>query len=187
MIHWNYLLSLEQDIIRIADYIEFSEDNYYTYSVELLKLNLAIGSEIDIVMKLLCEAYSPNDKFDSIKDYKTCINQYLPELIHDNVSVPRFNLQFIPFFEVNEIIKDGYKSPFWWNDYNRVKHHRDTNYQKANLKNLLYSFSGLLLTNLYLIVKANQLNDYKDLYLHINGSPKLFDIGEKYKRSVLVM
>ena len=186
MIHWNYLLALEQDIIRVADYIELSEDNFNTYSVELLKLNLSIGSEIDVVLKLLCEAYSPDEKYSSIKDYKNCINQRIPGLIIESISIPRYNLEFKPFKEIDTVTSDGYKSPFWWQDYNRIKHHRNSDYQKANLKNVLYSFAGLLLANLYLIVTLNQLKNIKDLYKHIHGSTKLFDIGEKYKMSMLI-
>lgn len=184
--HWNYLLSVEKDIIKLSDYIEFSENNFSTYSVELLKLNLSIGAEIDIVLKLLCEAYLPQKKYSSIKDYKFCINEHITSLLHDSVSIPRYGLEFSPFSEINLVQADGYKSPFWWNDYNRIKHHRDVDYHKANLKNMLYSYSALLLANLYLIVKTNQLDDRKDLFQHVNGSPELFDIGEKYKRRVLV-
>ncbi|MBP0612325.1 hypothetical protein J8J42_04600 [Chryseobacterium sp. cx-311] len=186
MIHWNYLLALEQDIIRVADYIELSEDNFNTYSVELLKLNLSIGSEIDVVLKLLCEAYSPQEKFSSIKDYKNCINDRMPDLIIESTSIPRYNLEFRPFNEIGIDTHDGYHSPSWWQDYNRIKHHRNSDYKKANLKNVLYSFSALLLANLYLVVKLNQLKNIKDLYKHVNGFPKLFDIGEKYKMSMLI-
>lgn len=186
MIHWNYLLVLEQDIIRVSNYIELSEENFNAYSVELLKLNLSIGSEIDVVLKLLCEAYSPEEKFNSIKDYKKCINERMPDLINDSISIPRYSLEFKPFNELSILISEGYQSPFWWEDYNRIKHHRYSDYKKANVKNVLYSYAALLLANLYLVVKLNQLKDTKDLYKHIHGSPKLFDIGEKYKRSMLV-
>ena len=186
MIHWNYLLALEKDIIAISDYIELSEENFNAYSVKLLKLNLSIGSEIDVVLKLLCEAYSPHKKLSSIKDYKDCIHQNMPDLITDSISIPRYNLDFKPFNKIGIKISDGYQSPTWWQDYNRIKHHRYSDYNKANLKNALNSYAALLLANLYLVVKLNQLNDTKDVHKHVQGSPKLFDIGNKYKRSILV-
>ncbi len=58
---------------------------------------------------------------------------------------------------------DNSKSPFWWNDYNFVKHARTSrddsgvlNFSKANLKNVVYSLSALyLLERLYMEKKYN--------------------------------
>src|SRR5690606_20865020 len=126
------------------------------------------------------------EKFSSIKDYKNCINERMPDLIIESISIPRYSLEFQPFNEIGILTHEGYQSPSWWQDYNRIKHHRNSDYKKANLKNVLYSYAALLLANLYLVVKLNQLQDTKDLYKHVHGSPRLFDIGKKYKRNMLV-
>lgn len=184
MIHWNYLLSLEQDIIRLSNYIEFADKNFDTYSIELLKLNLAIGSEIDVVMKLLCKSYFPEKKFSTIKDYKLFINDNLTEIISETILIPRYDIVLRPFEEMGILEKGIYKNPFWWENYNSMKHRRDLEYTKANLKNLIYSFGALVIINLYRIIKIKGIKDLRDLYNHVE-SLSLYDIGDKYRIQIL--
>lgn len=40
-------------------------------------------------------------------------------------------------------------NPFWWQSYNRVKHHRNEHYNEANLKNAMYAVAGLFAIVLY--------------------------------------
>ncbi len=40
--------------------------------------------------------------------------------------------------------------PLWWTAYNKTKHHRNTHYQQANLKNALNAVAGLFVASLYL-------------------------------------
>jgi hypothetical protein len=183
-IHWNYLHSLEQDIIRLSNYIEFAEENFNTYSIELLKLNLAIGSEIDVVLKLLCKSYYPERNFETIKDYKIFINENLPEIISESIAIPRYDLEFKPMEEIGIFEEGKYNSPFWWENYNSMKHRRDSEYSKANLKNLVYSFGALILINLYLILKIKNINDLRDLFNHVE-SLSLYDLGDKYRIEIL--
>lgn len=184
MIHWNYLQSLEQDIIRLSNYIEFNEENFKTYSIELLKLNLAIGAEIDVVMKLLCKAYYPERNYITIKDYKIFINENLPEIISESISIPRYDLEFKPLEEIRILQGENYHSPFWWDSYNSIKHRRDSEYSKANLKNLIYSFGALILINLYRIIKTKNIIDLRELYNHVEGL-SLYDLGDKYKFQII--
>lgn len=53
-VHWNYYIALEQDLSKVSRFIEFSEDNFETYSIELAHLLLAASSEVDVVLKSLC-------------------------------------------------------------------------------------------------------------------------------------
>jgi len=54
-IHWRQFLALEEELMQVARYIEFSEDNFNTYSIELASLLLGAGSEIDVVAKQICK------------------------------------------------------------------------------------------------------------------------------------
>jgi len=72
-IHWPYYLSLESDVDKLSRYIEFTEDNYSTYSVELVRIFLSICSEVDVVMKELCAITSPNSSASNIGAYKKII------------------------------------------------------------------------------------------------------------------
>jgi hypothetical protein len=59
-IYWNYFLALERDLEIVSRYVEFTEDNYPVYSIELAHLLLAAASEIDTVAKLTCAIIAPN-------------------------------------------------------------------------------------------------------------------------------
>ena len=56
-VHWNYFIALEQDLIKVSRFIEFSQENFNTYSIELAHLLLATSSEIDVVLKALCNRW----------------------------------------------------------------------------------------------------------------------------------
>jgi hypothetical protein len=60
--------------------------------------------------------------------------------------LPRFGLTLTPWDEWTK--PNGV--PFWWNAYNKIKHHRDSDYHKAALKNALNSVAGLFVMVPYL-------------------------------------
>jgi len=51
LLHWNYFLALEHDLDQASRFIEFSEQNFPVYSIELAHIFLATCSEIDVVQK----------------------------------------------------------------------------------------------------------------------------------------
>lgn len=137
-------------------------------------------------MKLLCKAYHPERNFDGIKDYKIFLHENLPVLISESIAIPRYDLEFQPLEDIG-ILTDGiYQSPFWWEDYNSIKHRRDSEYSKANLKNLIYSFGALILINLYRILKIKDIANIRDLYTHVQVL-SLYEPGNKYKARVLAL
>jgi hypothetical protein len=54
----HYLL-LENDFKKTFDYVSVERNNYDTYSAMYLKLILSIGSEIDILKKLIAKMLNP--------------------------------------------------------------------------------------------------------------------------------
>ena len=50
-IHWNYFLAIESDFENISRYIEFSESNNKTFSIELARIIMSSSQEIDGIMK----------------------------------------------------------------------------------------------------------------------------------------
>jgi len=68
-----------------------------------------------------------------------------PNLPNFKVTIPRFGLNLTPWSNWNQ--NSGV--PLWWTEYNKVKHHRDTDFDKANLKNVLNVVSGLFVITLY--------------------------------------
>lgn len=143
-VYWNHFLALENDLTRVQRYIEFDEENFKTYSIEFVKLLLALGSEIDVICKLLCHEINPNEESKNINSHRKTIIQEFPAIFKFTVGIENKSFTFIPWKSWGVD-----KSPEWWKKYNDVKHHRSSCYHEANLKNTFYAISGLLTILLY--------------------------------------
>lgn len=142
--HWNYFLAIESDIEAVSRFIEPCEDNYQTYSQELARLLIASASEIDVLLKTLCDEIEPAANADKIGKYETVIRNSLPQLFDFKLRVPRWGLELTPWIDW-----DANNSPRWWTACNKVKHHRGAEYKRANLKHTLNSIGALFIVNLY--------------------------------------
>jgi hypothetical protein len=92
--HWNYFLALENDVEQLARYIQFHKDNYRVYSIELVRLLFAASSEFEVVAKMLCEQLAPNAPQSNIDHYRAVLKTYLPGVIEETVSIPKYgNMQ----------------------------------------------------------------------------------------------
>ena len=171
MIHWNYFLALEDDLLRLSRFIEFSKKNFETYSLELAHLLLASTSEIDVILKMVCKPFNPKAKEE--KDYRSCIPKNIPDFTKIMVLMPRYELTFQPWNSWNKGI-----TPAWWSAYNKVKHRRNEFYEMASLRNVFQSMAGLLVSNIYL---------YKDIANKGELSPwsKCYDLEEKYADTII--
>lgn len=153
MIYWNYFLAIEQDLARLSRYVELSNSNYGTNSVELAKLLMTSTQEVDVCMKKLCAQISPGSANANINDYHAVICRALPELIAEVISIPRYGLTFTPWSNWS-----ASHPPDWWTANNKIKHQRIDEYEKANLGNVLQSMGGLLLTIVHYHKKFLELN-----------------------------
>ena len=142
--HWEYFLTLDDDLERLARYIEFTRDNFATYSVELVRVILAAGSEIDVVAKNLCRDLNPLGRFENIDHYREEMIGNYPLFPTLKVNLPRYGLTFEPWAAWGKAV-----NPAWWRSHTDVKHHRDSHYRQANLENTLNAVSGLFALLLY--------------------------------------
>lgn len=182
--HWNLLTVLESDLEIASRYIEFNSNNFSTYSTELSKLLLSSCSEIDVVMKEICEKISPAAKRRSINQWADIVNnnKELSAILGEEVTIDRFNLSFVPF--KNWTSDD---SPFWWKSYNKVKHERVNNFNKASLKNTLYAYSGLILSVFYLEKIRNPELNNKQLMEKLQPTTKLLKLNPSYYYETVVI
>jgi hypothetical protein len=166
LIHWNYFLALEDDLLHLSRFIEFSKKNFKTYSLELAHLLLASTSEIDVILKALCHPFASSATEE--QDYMSSIPRNIPAFTEIKVEMPRYDLTFQPWHSWSKN-----QTPVWWTAYNKVKHKRNDYYEEANLKNVFQSMAGLFISNLYL---------YKDLANRGWLSPwsHLFVLEDKY-------
>lgn len=142
--HWNYFLALEDDVVRLARYLEPTNDNFSAYSLELARILFAAASEVDVVAKRLCSKLDSESKADNISKYKKEILSAYPQFTSAIVQVPRFGLTLTPWTQWK---LEG--SPLWWRAYNHVKHQRHTHFPEASLKNALNAVAGLFILLLF--------------------------------------
>lgn len=69
--HWQYYLTLEDDFRHSFRYVEPCEENEDAYSIEYVRLPLAIGSEVDVVLKQICVRLGRQGK--NIDEYRKII------------------------------------------------------------------------------------------------------------------
>jgi hypothetical protein len=140
--HWNYFIALERDLEVVSRYVEFTQENYETYSIELAHVLFAAASEVDVVAKRLCQRLNPEKRPTTITAYGPILVAGLPTIASDIVLVPRYGLTLTPWAQWAEVERQ--EPPLWWSDYNKVKHQRDEYFKRATLKNALNAMAGLM-------------------------------------------
>lgn len=170
LIHWSYFLALEEDLQRLSRFVEFNSNNFATFSLEMAHLLLASSSEIDVVLKMLCKPFAPTAQNE--EGYRSSIPKQIPDFTKVKIEIRRYDLVLQPWQSW-----DSNQTPIWWTAYNKVKHERDSHYEKANLENVLQAMAGLFVSNLYL---------YKDLANTGELSPwaELFQLEDQYVTGV---
>jgi hypothetical protein len=146
--HWSYLLAIEQDFVRLARFVDFDEKNFGCFSIEIARLLMAAAAETDVVCKQLCERLEPRSKASKIGAYKTVLLKHFPRLPSFVVTMPKHGLALKPWSNWNKK-KDG-EAPLWWTAYNKIKHHRHTDFHQGNLKNALNAMAGLFVMVIHL-------------------------------------
>ncbi len=141
--YWQHFLALEADFAATSRYVEFSPQNFTAFSIEYAKLLLAVGSEIDVLSKLICKNVDSSAKRENMDDYRVCLAIHT-QLALEEVLIRRYNLVFRPWSDWAL----G-KNPSWWQSYNNVKHHRDSHFPEANLENCANAISGLFVIVIY--------------------------------------
>lgn len=142
---WPFYLRLEADFIAALNYVEFSTDNYATYSIDFERQLLSICSEIDILCKLLCERIDSTQSPSKILQYASILCNY-GHFTATRVRFERNGVEVIPFSDLTT-----QNSPSWWSAYNAIKHRRveNENYKKGNLENVFKALAALYVLNRY--------------------------------------
>lgn len=186
LLHWNYFLALEDDLGQASRYIEFTEKNFRTYSIELAHLLLASASEVDVIAKGICLQLEPGVSAENINEYKRIITNNINNFADEPVFVPRFGLTLHPWSNWS-----GNQNPAWWRSYNKVKHERNDHFPDANLKNTLNSMAGLLVAvfHLYRLQQGNDLSvrGYKETTRFLTPESRLLRLHDDYYHGHLLL
>jgi hypothetical protein len=143
-IYWNYFISIEDDLYKLSRYIEFDIKNEKTFSIELVRLLISSSSEFEVVSKELCAIKCPNDVINNIKDIRSKLLGFYPDIYDLEIIIPRFGLNYKPLINWK-----NNRNCDWWTSYNDVKHQRNTKYENANIKNVINAIGSLYIINLY--------------------------------------
>ncbi len=187
LLHWNYFLALESDLQNVSRFIEFSEKNFGTYSIELAHLLLASASEVDVVCKAICKILTPEVDAQSIDNYREIITHRFPDFLQEKVYISKYGRSLTPWERW-----DNNQNPLWWKGYNDVKHHRNEHFEDANLRNVINSMCGLLISVFYLYkLKFSdglpQLIGNKDVTLKLKPKSTFLTLPDEYYNAHLLL
>ena len=71
--YWAFFVTVDEDLHELSRFVEIHPRNLKTFSVQLVRLYLPIGSEIDVVAKLLCREIDATQEPDRITKYRPII------------------------------------------------------------------------------------------------------------------
>ena len=160
-VHWNFFLALEEDVERLARFVDLSGNNA-TYSIEIARLLLSACAETDVVLKQLVRQLEPTNRAEKLGGYFEPLVSRLPNFRKFEATIPRYGVKLKPW--------SGWRrdrAPLWWSAHNKVKHERHDHFAQANLKNCLNAVAGLYAATLHLYAEDAE-------QALINGQPKLF-------------
>ncbi len=95
--HWNYFLSLEEDLHNLNRFVDFSEGNYSTFSLEMARILMAASAEVDVVLKQLCFNITGESSADKIGQYYPIITGRYSMFKNFPVTIPLYGKELKPW------------------------------------------------------------------------------------------
>ena len=170
--YWTYFLMIENKLLTTRNYVEFTTENYSTYSNEYAALLQTIGSELDSFFKVYC-GY-PLVERKNIKDYADHLLNSEPELTAIDLLFSETRLSLTPF--LNWDLSYPACSLVWWQAYIDIKHSRAINFSSASLENVINCLGALFIMETRYLIKISDITKEPDIP---NEESRLF----KYKIS----
>ncbi|MGN0363652.1 MAG: hypothetical protein ACI4ET_12510 [Bilifractor sp.] len=175
--YWSYYISIENMLKKTSQFVSPSKENEKTYSDEFAKIILLSCSEIDSILKLLCELngiirdekkYNMNIYVEAISKIRMVTElAYTPKLY---TSANEISLVVFPFKNLK--MDKPYAGLDWWKDYQSIKHNRIENAECGNLYNAVSAVSAHYILVRALIEFLNE-NDGKEYVRRHNWSDYL--------------
>ena len=113
-VFWDYYISFEQD------YLSLKSDPKENH-IALTKLMLSICSEVEVLMKTICQTYDPAFQKDRMDQLREKMDEIITNQEWDSidVTVEIGNDKYRPWEHFDENV-----SLTWWTKYNKLKHQR---------------------------------------------------------------
>lgn len=146
---WKYYSSLEEDFSRVIQQVNDGNDATIAL-ISRVKLYLAIGSEIDVLIKVICQTTDPSYSGDTFTLHREQITMMVNNYDWDSLDNEVILVEKKTVFKPWEHYEDTKLSIDWWKSYNAVKHQRaclDSSgqlfFQQATVDNILHSLGAL--------------------------------------------
>ena len=130
----NYKL-IENKLVIFLETIPFSKENEKVWSPELVSLFVETGNLLDSLSRNLLGG---SERLN-IVDFENDLFK-INSLLSINIIIYTYPLRVLTPFENYRTNEDG-----WWHIYNKLKHNRIDNYEKANLVNIINALGCLFL------------------------------------------
>ena len=149
-------INIEKELRNIFEYIEPDKDNISCFSFALYSLLLRACTEVELNCKLIMMANGAKPgkkrKHFTMKDYikleqSSHLSKYIATFPNWRTKNSKSKLEYVrkdfcPFANFNLSIA---KEPDWYDAFNKVKHHREENLEKANLDNCMNAVAAILI------------------------------------------
>ena len=177
---WPVYKNLEKEVLKLADYIHFSDDQTKVYSMHIADLIVRCSIEIEAISKELYlklggntnpinndgskrDLYFDTDCLDLLETNWKLSKKQVMISANTFYFIEEKNKVLSPFYKAN---KRGTSGSKWKQAYQAIKHSRKVSLKKATIENLLNAMGALYILNLY----------YKDECIKIEESSK-FDMS----------
>lgn len=161
--HWQYILHpdysndpqhyirafslIQNDLFKLFEYVEPCDENLKTISLRIHELFIRVCIEIEAnFTAILTENnYGKKSNFNIKDDYS--LIEFTHKLSEYKIKFPVWmgdNNIFTPFKNWSNFPNKDWHVLSWYQDYNKVKHDRHQNFNKATFENLLLAISGLI-------------------------------------------
>lgn len=182
--YWTYFKIIEKDFLNLSEVIEIDKNHFHVYSREMIKLLVVTCSEVDAIFRVLREINDPDNGGGdlSIGDHFKFLEENHKYLFDESIDISPSGISLRPFKSWT-----AHKTPAWWTGYNKVKHHRSTDYRSANLGHCLNA--GAALTLLLLAAQTEISGDNlpmdPDIRLEFFGINFNYDVVVSHSRRSL--
>lgn len=160
---WPVYKNLEKEVLKIADYIHFSDDQIKVYSMHIADLIVRCSIEIEAISKELYLKLGGNE--NPINDDGSKRDLYFDtdclgllesnwKLSKKQVIISANTFYFMDeknkvLYPLNKANKRGTSGSKWKQAYQAIKHSRKVSLKKATIENLLNAMGALYILNLY--------------------------------------
>ncbi|MBS1057908.1 MULTISPECIES: hypothetical protein [Gluconobacter] len=142
--------NIYSDLEEIFRYIEPNFRNFHTYSHKLRELLMISCTEVECIMRMICDDNVEEEDIPRNNFYKTGDYFNLKEAMKlGEWSLTLKNYSGLPPLKPFEPWSkdEPTKSLFWYDAYNKVKHHRERNIGESTLLNVLNAVSAIHILN----------------------------------------